>query len=54
MGSNILIGSMFGSYSLYYMSEEGLNVVYGVLVFIVVIMMFILKKNLDGIKSGEF
>ncbi|GAB1802071.1 sulfite exporter TauE/SafE family protein [Priestia megaterium] len=52
MGSNILIGSMLGSYSSHYMSEEGLNVVYGVLALIAVIMMFIPKKNLDGIKSG--
>ncbi|MEH7147099.1 sulfite exporter TauE/SafE family protein [Priestia megaterium] len=53
MGSNILIGSMLGSYSSHYMSEQGLNVVYGVLGLIAVIMMFIPKKNLDWNKDGE-
>ncbi|MEH6913338.1 sulfite exporter TauE/SafE family protein, partial [Priestia megaterium] len=53
MGSNILIGSMLGSYSSHYMNEQGLNVVYGVLALIAVVMMFIPKKNVDEIKEGE-
>lgn len=53
MGSNILIGSMLGSYSSNYMTEQGLNFVYGILALIAVILMFVPKKNLDEIKEGE-
>jgi uncharacterized membrane protein YfcA len=47
MGGSILIGSLIGSYSSSLLSEEAVNVVYGVLALIAAIMMFVPKKQVD-------
>ncbi|WP_301107575.1 sulfite exporter TauE/SafE family protein [Sporosarcina sp.] len=47
MGGSILIGSFIGSYGSRFLSEEGVNIVYGVLALIAAVMMFIPKKQVD-------
>ncbi|MFP7159382.1 sulfite exporter TauE/SafE family protein [Priestia aryabhattai] len=53
MGSSILIGSMIGSYLSHFMSEKGMNFVYGILALIAVILMFIPRKGLDYIEGEK-
>ena len=43
----ILIGSLIGSYSSSFLSEEAVNVVYGDFALIAAVMMFIPKKQVD-------
>lgn len=47
MGGSILVGSFMGSFGSSFLSEQGVNVVYGVLATIAAIMMFIPKKQVD-------
>lgn len=47
MGGAILVGSFIGSYGSRFLSEAGVNVVYGVLALIAAVMMFIPKKQMD-------
>ncbi len=47
MGGAILIGSFIGSYGSGFLSEQSVNIVYGVLAVIAAVMMFIPKKNVD-------
>jgi len=47
MGISILLGSLIGSYGSRWMSESGINVIYGILALIAAVMMFIPKKNID-------
>lgn len=47
MGVSILIGSFIGGYGSRFMSENGINMVYGILALIATVMMFIPKKGLD-------
>lgn len=49
MGSGILIGSIIGSFGSSYFSEQGVNIVYGILALIAGIMMLIPKKQIDDI-----
>ena len=49
MGVSILIGSFIGSYGSSFLSEEGVNIVYGILAVIAAVMMFIPKKKVDDI-----
>jgi len=53
MGVSILIGSFIGSYGSSYLSEQGVNIVYGVLAVIAAVMMFIPKKKVDDIPLDE-
>lgn len=53
MGISILIGSLIGGFGSTQMPESGINVVYGILAFLAVIMMFIPKKGLDDIPSQQ-
>lgn len=53
MGGAILVGSFIGSYGSQFLSEEGVNVVYGVLALIAAIMMFIPKKQIDDKPMGD-
>ncbi|GAE32948.1 hypothetical protein JCM9152_4545 [Halalkalibacter hemicellulosilyticusJCM 9152] len=46
MGSAILIGSFVGGYGSKLISEDGINLIYGILALIAAIMMFILKRGL--------
>jgi uncharacterized protein len=53
MGVSILIGSFIGGYESKAMSEDGINLVYGVLALTAAIMMFIPKKGIDDIKFED-
>ncbi|MGR3764556.1 sulfite exporter TauE/SafE family protein [Rossellomorea sp. NS-SX7] len=53
MGVSILIGSFIGGYGSKAMSEDGINLVYGVLALTAAIMMFIPKKGIDDIKFED-
>ncbi|GLF92148.1 UPF0721 transmembrane protein YrkJ [Bacillus safensis] len=45
MGSSILAGSLLGSYVSHFMPENGMNLVYGLLAIVAVILMLIPKKG---------
>lgn len=47
MGAAVLVGSFIGSFGSKFLSEEGVNIVYGVLALIASVMMFIPKKQID-------
>ncbi|WP_181349001.1 sulfite exporter TauE/SafE family protein [Thalassobacillus sp. CUG 92003] len=47
MGINILIGSFIGGYGSQFMSDSGVNLVYGVMALIAAVMMVIPKKGSD-------
>jgi uncharacterized protein len=49
LGLSILIGSLVGGFSSGNIGEEGINIVYGVLALLAVILMFIPKKGIDDI-----
>jgi uncharacterized protein len=49
MGISILIGSFIGGFWSTHMPESGINIVYGILALIAVIMMFVPKKGIDNI-----
>jgi len=47
MGSSVLIGSFIGGFGSNLLSEQGINLVYGFLALIAVVLMFIPKKEID-------
>ncbi|HWO96699.1 MAG TPA: sulfite exporter TauE/SafE family protein [Bacillus sp. (in: firmicutes)] len=49
MGISILIGSFIGGFGSTHMSESGINIIYGILALIAVVMMFVPKKDMDDI-----
>ncbi|MGE7091437.1 sulfite exporter TauE/SafE family protein [Lysinibacillus sp. NPDC048646] len=53
MGAAILAGSFVGSYGSQFLSETGVNVVYGILALIAAVMMFIPKKQIDDKAMNE-
>ncbi|KOS66932.1 membrane protein [Lysinibacillus contaminans] len=53
MGSAILAGSFVGSFGSQFLSENGVNVVYGILALFAAIMMFIPKKQIDDKPMDE-
>ncbi|WP_217608725.1 sulfite exporter TauE/SafE family protein, partial [Bacillus sp. GbtcB15] len=53
MGVAILIGSFIGGYGSKLMTESGINIVYGILALIAVVMMFLPKKGIDEIPHGQ-
>lgn len=53
MGGAILVGSFVGSFGSTYLSENGVNIVYGILALIAAIMMFIPKKKIDDKPMNE-
>ncbi|MCY9548140.1 sulfite exporter TauE/SafE family protein [Lysinibacillus xylanilyticus] len=53
MGGAILAGSFVGSYGSKFLSENSVNVVYGVLALIAAVMMFIPKKQIDDKPMNE-
>ncbi len=53
MGISILVGSFVGGFGSKFMSEGGINIVYGVLALIAAIMMFIPKKNVDDVPFDQ-
>ncbi|MGF7014930.1 sulfite exporter TauE/SafE family protein [Ornithinibacillus bavariensis] len=53
MGGSILIGSLIGSYGSSYLSEQSVNVVYGILAAVATVMMFVPKKQVDEVTLDE-
>lgn len=53
MGMAILIGSFVGGFGSRSMSEEGINIIYGILALVAAIMMFIPKKGVDHIPLDQ-
>ncbi|MCE4049017.1 sulfite exporter TauE/SafE family protein [Bacillus sp. Au-Bac7] len=53
MGVSILTGSFIGGLSSTHMPENGINIVYGILALIAVIMMFIPKKGVDDVHFNQ-
>ncbi|SEQ96739.1 hypothetical protein SAMN05216232_3837 [Virgibacillus subterraneus] len=53
MGISILIGSFIGGYGSQFMTDAGINLVYGLLATIAAIMMFVPKKGLDDIPFDQ-
>ncbi|TQR23183.1 sulfite exporter TauE/SafE family protein [Bacillus safensis] len=53
MGSSILAGSLLGSYVSHFLPEKGMNLVYGVLAIVAVILMLIPKKGQHADAEGE-
>jgi uncharacterized protein len=49
MGISILLGSLMGGYGSQYLSGESVNFVYGILALFAVILMFVPKKEKDGL-----
>lgn len=47
MGASILIGSFIGSYGSGFLSEDAVNIVYGLLAVIAAVMMFIPRKQVE-------
>lgn len=53
MGASILVGSFVGGFGSKLMSEEGINLIYGILALIAAVMMFIPKKGIDDIPLDQ-
>ncbi|MEH7331774.1 sulfite exporter TauE/SafE family protein [Neobacillus drentensis] len=53
MGISILIGSFIGGFGSTHMPERGINIVYGILALIAVIMMFVPKRGIDHIPLDQ-
>lgn len=53
MGTAILIGSFIGGYGSKLMTEDGINLIYGILALIAAVMMFIPKKGIDDIPLDQ-
>ena len=53
MGASILAGSFIGSYGSMFLSESAVNIVYALLAVIAAVMMFIPKKQIDGMPLNE-
>ena len=53
MGASILVGSFIGSFGSGYLSENAVNIVYGVLALIAAVMMFIPRKKVDDKPAHE-
>ncbi|AWI11074.1 sulfite exporter TauE/SafE family protein [Caldibacillus sp. 210928-DFI.2.22] len=53
MGGAILIGSLIGSYGSSLLSEQAVNVVYGILALVAAVMMFIPKKLVEDMPLNE-
>ena len=53
MGASVLVGTLLGSFGSQYLTEEQVNIVYGILALLAAIMMFIPKKEIDDIPLDE-
>ncbi|MER2000655.1 MAG: sulfite exporter TauE/SafE family protein [Lysinibacillus sp.] len=54
MGAAILVGSFIGSYGSGFLSEDAVNIVYGILAVIAAVMMFIPRKNVEDTTNITF
>ncbi|MCR2821159.1 sulfite exporter TauE/SafE family protein [Lederbergia panacisoli] len=53
MGISILLGSFLGGFGSKLMSENGINLIYGILALLAAVMMFIPKKGIDDIPLNK-
>ena len=53
MGISIIVGTFIGSFGSNLLSEESINLVYGILALLAAIMMFIPKKDIDQIPFDQ-
>lgn len=53
MGTSILLGSFVGSYGSHMLPEKGINLVYGILAIIAVILMLLPKKGIDDVEMDQ-
>ncbi|WP_366249539.1 sulfite exporter TauE/SafE family protein [Terribacillus aidingensis] len=53
MGISVFVGSFIGSFGSRLLTEEGINLVYGILAIIASIMMFVPKKGKDDIELSD-
>ncbi len=53
MGATVLVGTLLGSFGSQYLTEEQVNIIYGILALLAAIMMFIPKKEMDDIPLDE-
>ncbi|MDP4169050.1 MAG: sulfite exporter TauE/SafE family protein [Bacillota bacterium] len=53
MGASILAGSFIGGFFSHLLPEAGINLVYGILALIAVVLMFIPKKGIDGVPANQ-
>jgi uncharacterized protein len=53
LGTGVLIGSVIGSFSSHSMSEESINIFYGILALIAAVMMFIPRKGIDDVPMDQ-
>ncbi|MGJ7910083.1 sulfite exporter TauE/SafE family protein [Neobacillus sp. LXY-1] len=53
MGLSILCGSFIGGFGSNHLPETGINIVYGILALIAVVMMFVPKKGIDDIPLDQ-
>ncbi|WP_066062417.1 sulfite exporter TauE/SafE family protein [Neobacillus soli] len=53
MGVSILIGSFVGGFGSTHLPESGINIVYGILALIAVVMMFVPNRGIDGISLEQ-
>ncbi|MCK6205714.1 sulfite exporter TauE/SafE family protein [Bacillus infantis] len=53
MGASILLGSFIGGFGSKVMTEDGINIVYGVLALLAAVMMFLPKKGVDDIPLDQ-
>lgn len=53
MGISVLAGSFIGGYGSQLLSEQGINLVYGILAVIAVVLMFIPRKGIDDLPLDQ-
>lgn len=53
MGISVLAGSFIGGYGSHLLSEQGINLVYGILAVIAVVLMFVPRKGVDDIPADQ-
>lgn len=53
MGTSILLGSFIGGFGSTHLPESGINLVYGILALIAVVMMFVPKKGIDDLPLDQ-
>ncbi|MFJ7976728.1 sulfite exporter TauE/SafE family protein [Peribacillus sp. NPDC096379] len=53
MGISVLFGTLIGSFASHQLSEETVNIVYGILALLAAIMMFIPKKQIDNLPLDQ-
>ncbi|MDP4083648.1 MAG: sulfite exporter TauE/SafE family protein [Bacillota bacterium] len=53
MGISVLLGSFIGGYGSHLLPEHGINLVYGILAIIAVVLMFIPRKSMEDVRTDD-